>query len=229
MKIGTVKSLWRYPTKSLLGESLKTVKVDFRGIEGDRLYVISNAQGKFGSTKNTRRFRRIDGLFAMSSHTHLDDVYIEFPNGEVVSSSDKTIDDKLSAQLELNVSLTKEKSIPHFDDGAIHIISTSELAKLQSKLPKSLIDECRFRANIVIDCDLYDENLIGKVLKIGNVELKVLKKTERCRMVSMAQGNLNDDPKILREIAQSYNLNFGVYASVVTKGLIGAADTVAVI
>lgn len=226
MNTGTVKSLWRYPTKSLLGESLQTAEVDIRGIAGDRLYAISNEQGKFGSTKNTRRFRRLDGLFAMSSHTHLNGVQIKFPDGDVLSSSDEAINGKLSTELGVTVSLTKEKSISHFDDGAIHIISTAELAKLKSKLPGSLIDERRFRANILIDCDLYDEDLIGKVLKIGKVKLRVLKKTERCRMVSMAQGNLNEDAKILKEVAQNYSLNFGVYASVMTKGIINTSDNV---
>jgi len=62
MKLGKVDSLWRYPVKSLIGEHLTSFTVDARGVIGDRFYAISNAEGKFGSGKNTTRFRRIDVL-----------------------------------------------------------------------------------------------------------------------------------------------------------------------
>ena len=60
----TVAALWRYPVKSMLGERCQSLALTARGVEGDRLYAIRDADGKFGSGKSTRRFRRIDGLFA---------------------------------------------------------------------------------------------------------------------------------------------------------------------
>ena len=58
----------RYPIKSLLGERLVTVDVGDRGLAGDRLWAIRDGDGKLGSGKNTRRFRRMLGLFELRGH-----------------------------------------------------------------------------------------------------------------------------------------------------------------
>jgi uncharacterized protein len=58
---GTVSELWRYPTKSLVGERLQQVRLDERGIVGDRLFAVTDRNGKIGSGKATKRFRRFRG------------------------------------------------------------------------------------------------------------------------------------------------------------------------
>ena len=58
----------RYPIKSLLGERLVTVDVGDRGLAGDRLWAIRDGDGKLGSGKNTRRFRRMLSLFELRGH-----------------------------------------------------------------------------------------------------------------------------------------------------------------
>jgi uncharacterized protein YcbX len=55
----------RYPVKSLLGEVLPSAAVGERGLAGDRLWAVRDPDGKFGSGKNTRRFRRMPGLFTL--------------------------------------------------------------------------------------------------------------------------------------------------------------------
>ena len=49
----TVAELWRYPVKSLLGEQLPEVEVDERGVIGDRLYAVTDRDGKLGSGKTS--------------------------------------------------------------------------------------------------------------------------------------------------------------------------------
>ncbi len=229
MQKGKVETLSRYPVKSLLGEVLDAVELDQRGIIGDRLYAISNDQGKFGSGKSTRRFRRIDGLFNMSARLMGDTLSIIFPCGETLDGRDTNIDQKLSIELGQTVSLTKENKIPHFDDGAIHVVTSADMEALKAQLPQSQIDVSRFRANIVIDTDSLSNELLGKSLRIGNSEVKIIKQTERCRMICLEQGELNYDPKILDIIAKKHELKFGVYASVVRSGWINVNDDVTVI
>lgn len=60
--VGTIERIWRYPIKSTGGELLGEAAVDARGLVGDRLYAVRDAEGKFGSGKSTRRFRRMPGL-----------------------------------------------------------------------------------------------------------------------------------------------------------------------
>jgi len=71
MEPGTVARPWRYPVKSMLGEECDHLDVDQRGAEGDRLFAVRDADGKFGSGKTTRRFRKTDGLFGFAVHAAL--------------------------------------------------------------------------------------------------------------------------------------------------------------
>jgi uncharacterized protein len=65
MKVSEIR---RYPVKSMLGEVLAAVDVEERGLSGDRLWAVRDPDGKFGSGKNTRRFRRTPGLFGLRAY-----------------------------------------------------------------------------------------------------------------------------------------------------------------
>lgn len=229
MEFGKVESLWRYPVKSLIGEKLKSLDLDARGVSGDREYAVSNSDGKFGSGKNTRRFRRIDRLFSMSAKTSGNGVSIEFPDGIVLTDKDSSMNDKLSQTLGQSVTLTKEGEISHFDDGAIHILTTSSLSLLHELLPESGIDSQRFRPNIIIDSQYHDQDLIGKKIKIGEAILEITHKTERCRMITMDQPGLENRPEILKLVSQKFDLDFGVYAKVVSTATVFAGELVEIV
>nr|WP_256438886.1 MOSC N-terminal beta barrel domain-containing protein [Synechococcus sp. CCY 9618] len=63
--VGTVQSLWRYPVKSMLGESPARLDVDARGIRGDRAYALwDHASGRVASAKNPRLWKDLLGYGA---------------------------------------------------------------------------------------------------------------------------------------------------------------------
>src|SRR5690606_6213442 len=53
MMVGEVIECWRYPVKSMLGEPASELRVDARGVAGDRAYAVRDPGGKLGSGKNT--------------------------------------------------------------------------------------------------------------------------------------------------------------------------------
>ncbi len=56
--MGTVQTLWRYPVKSMLGDSPQRLDVDARGIRGDRAYALwDHTSGRVASAKNPRLWR----------------------------------------------------------------------------------------------------------------------------------------------------------------------------
>jgi len=227
-----IKSLWSYPVKSLLGESLQELNLDLRGVVGDRSYAITNSKGKFGSGKTTRRFIRINNLFSLSASSENGFPSITFPNGDIVRVNSPTINEKLSEYFGQKLTIEKENKISHFDDGAIHIVTTSSLSNLQKLMGSTeKIDERRFRANIIIETpdNLTDNYLIGKTLHIGEVKLEIIKQTERCRMVSLAQFGLEKDKKILKTISQNMELNFGIYAKALNPAIIKVGQKVKII
>ena len=227
---GEVKRLWRYPVKSLLGESCTELFVDCRGVVKDRWYAISNSQGKFGSGKNTRRFRKIEGLFELKANYDGDVLLITFPDGRVFKSDDPNLDRELSSTLGQPVTLVSEKNISHFDADSLHLITTASLNWLRTLLPNSAIDERRFRPNLLIDLlgeESIEHNWIGQKFVIGReLEIEITDLTERCIMISLAQEELECDRHILRTINEKSGHNFGVYAKIIKPGIIRVGDKV---
>jgi uncharacterized protein YcbX len=227
---GKIAQLWRYPVKSLLGESRAELSIDQRGVIGDRWYAICDRNGKFGSGKNTRRFRQIDGLFKFQASYDGGIPIITFPDGRTIRGDDPNINAELSSVLGQPVKLVAEKKISHFDAGSIHLITSASLAWLKSLLPNSAIDERRFRPNLLIDLPdqvPIEHSWIGKRLSIGQeVEVEVTELTERCVMTGFAQQELVTDAEIIKTIKEKSNLNFGVYAKVIKTGVVHIGDRV---
>lgn len=220
MQIGTVARLWRYPVKSMLGETSERVDVDERGVRGDRLFAVRDERGSLGSGKTTRRFRHIEGLFGFKA---LAGPEIVFPDGTRMAASDAGVHAALSRILGLPVTLAREESMPHHDSAPVHLVTTASLRWLKA-------DERRFRPNIVVDLPgeaPVEQGWIGKTLVLGDsVVLRIIEPTERCVMTTFAQEDLPADPSVLRRIAREANLQFGVYAEVLNPGTILRGDTV---
>jgi uncharacterized protein len=220
---GRVIRLWRYPVKSMLGEECAYLDVDTRGAVGDRLFAVRDADGKFGSGKTTRRFRKIDGLFGFRAAYEDDAPRITFPDGRVIRGSDPNIHTALSEALGQPVTLAREAGISHLDAGPLHILTTASLAWLRALLPDAHVDDRRFRPNMLIDLrgSTQIERLwLGKTLYVGEVILRVRDLTERCVMVNLGQADLPDDRRVLQGLGHDAGPHFGVYAEVLVAGTI---------
>jgi uncharacterized protein len=63
--VGTVRALWRFPVKSILGEELDAVDVSEGGIVGDRAYAIRHREtGKVASAKHPKLWPNLFGCRA---------------------------------------------------------------------------------------------------------------------------------------------------------------------
>lgn len=229
---GRVSRLWRYPVKSMLGEECAHLDVNERGAAGDRLFAVRDIDGKFGSGKTTRRFRKIDGLFGFRAAYDRDVPRIIFPDGRTVLGSDSNVHAALSEALGQPVTLAREAGISHLDAGPLHLLTTASLAWLRALLPDARVDDRRFRPNILIDipgATQVERLWRSKLLYIGkDVTLRVLDLTERCVMVNLSQADLPDDSRILRSVGRDTDPHFGVYAEVIVSGTIKRDDRVLV-
>ncbi len=228
--LGVVTNLWRYPVKSMLGERRESLDIDARGVEGDRLFAIRDINGKFGSGKNTRRFRLINGLFKFSAVYDDRVPVIRFPDGRTRRGDHPAIHDLLSSELGQPVTLAHEASISHLDAGPVHLLTTASLSWLKTRLPDADADERRFRPNVLIDVPgetPIERSWPGKVLSIGDTaKLRVSAETERCAMVAFAQAELPYSASTLKCITQEADIHFGVYADVLVPGRITCGDRI---
>src|SRR3954451_7513173 len=111
MDVGTVKTLSRFPVKSMLGEHPAAVDINESGIVGDRAWGLVDVEtGKVASAKHPRLWESLLRLRA----TYDDEpkpgtvVRIELADGSTVSSDDDDVDQRLSAAVGRDVHLTSE-------------------------------------------------------------------------------------------------------------------------
>lgn len=232
-KLGEVVELWRYPVKSLRGERLSEVACDRRGVVGDRWWAVRGADGRIGSGKTTRRFRRMPGLLSMSAR--LDDegvAWVHLPSGERARVGDPGTAELVGAAIGEAVTLEEESGVPHFDDAALHVLSTSSLSWLRQSRPDDEVEVPRFRPNVVVDVpdgSRPEDDWVGRTLRIGAVAVGIGDRTGRCVMVTMSQPQLGFAPGILRELTRRTDGLFGVYGTVIEGGSIRVGDPVSLV
>jgi uncharacterized protein YcbX len=225
-----VEALFRYPVKSLLGETLDSLVVDRRGVLGDRAYAVLDADGKLGSGKSSLRFRRMDGLLGFAARYDGDVALVRLPGGGEVPALDPLCARELSAVVGRPVSVGAEDAVPHLDGSPVHLLSAGALRWVRDRAPESAIDRRRFRPNLVLDLDEpgpAEHGWVGREVEIGNVVLHVEERTPRCVMVTMEQDGLPDDPRVLRALSTGDGVGcLGVGALVVRGGTIRVGDPV---
>ena len=177
--IGTVAGLWRYPVKSMRGERLDSAAVDRRGLVGDRQLAVWDAEGKFGSCKNTRRFRRMDGLLDFRS-TYTEDPteaaacapQLVGPDGARHAVPSPAADAAVRAHLRRpDVRIMAEADVPHHDSAPLHLLSTATLDWYTQALEDVPADERRLRPNLLVDLPgaqaFAEDGWEGRRLRIG--------------------------------------------------------------
>jgi uncharacterized protein len=228
--VGRVAELWCYPVKSLGGQQLTEVRCGRRGFDGDRRWAVRGADGKFGSGKTTLRFRRMPGLLSMASL--VDDhgvAWVRFADGESRRVDDPMTAALIGAVVGEDVTLVKEGETSHFDDAPLHLVSTASLQWLEERRPIDRVDRRRFRPNLVVECEgseLAEDGWLDRRLQVGGVTVKVGKRTERCVMTTLAQGDLDFAPGILGDLQRANQSCLGVYARAVSEGTIRVGDDV---
>ena len=199
-----VSELWRYPVKSMLGEVCDEIELESRGVVGDRLFAVQDSDGYFGSGKDTRRFRKIDGLLSIQAKLCGEVPQVELPDGRRLSADDPIINGALSDYLGQPVQLVREAEISHLDDAPVHVVTCSSLDQFSGIAPEGAADARRFRPNIVLASEnpFEEHTLLGKHVRIGHAELRFISPTERCARGTVPQAELLKGPHILRYIAQ---------------------------
>ena len=112
---GAVKSLWRYPVKSMTGECLDEAVVTDGGLVGDRAYaVIDQSNGKVASAKVPKKWGGLLDLNAVFvepplAGTQIPAVRITRPGDADIVSTDREADFQLSQTIGRPVRLTTQR------------------------------------------------------------------------------------------------------------------------
>ncbi|MEV8018281.1 MOSC N-terminal beta barrel domain-containing protein [Streptomyces sp. NPDC086554] len=227
MAHGAVVGLVCFPVKSMLGEAHERLVVDERGVVGDRLWALRYEDGKLGSGKNSRRFRRTPGLLEHVGAYDDEGPVVTTPDGETLRPGDPRIAELFGAGVEL----AREGDVSHQDAGAVSIVGTASLRALGELIGDAdPVDVRRLRKNIVVETDepWAEEEWVGREIDFGGeLRLRVTERIERCVMTTQAQRGLPADNRVLKTLTATRGMCIGVYADVVTPGTLALGATVA--
>jgi uncharacterized protein len=223
-----VVAIRRHPVKAMAGESLGAVLVDGRGLEGDRWFAVVDEDGRLATGKDSRRFRRRDEVFEFRATTTVDGVRIEGHGGAWLVG-EPMLDEALSGHMGARVRVTPEGDVSHQDGAPVSIVGTASLDWCRSQQGVDA-DVRRLRTNLVVETSepFVEETWTGRQIRIGGAELAVVERTERCRMIDIAQDGLAPEPGWLKALGRDRELCLGVYAEVRSAGSVGLGDRVEV-
>ena len=216
----------------MLGEVVPVAEVGERGLAGDRLWAVRDPDGKFGSGKSTRRFRRMPGLFQLRAHAAEPAPIIELADGRRFAAADPDGHRAVAEALGRPVTLVPEGPVRHHDEGPVSLITTASLRRLTElsggEPGGAGIDPLRFRANLLIDLaddGFAEDGWSGRRLRIGkHVVLRVVRPLTRCVMIDMAQDGVGDRNDLLKTLTEHHAMTFGVFATVERPGRIAVGD-----
>jgi uncharacterized protein YcbX len=109
--VGTVKELWRYPVKSMVGESVSSVQIEAYGVVGDRLWAVRDDDvGEITGVRKKPKLLTCSAQYCEQPVGDLNDkdvpaIDVTMPSGEVLNSSDSRLASALSSLLGSSVSL----------------------------------------------------------------------------------------------------------------------------
>jgi len=183
--VGPVVGLWRYPVKSMMGEELNSAVITERGVLGDRGYaLVDPSNGKVASAKNPRKWGKLFDFRASYIEPpvlaqELPPVRIAVPDGTVVSSDTRDLDEMLSTVFARKATLKRsapeaptleeywpdieglarrrivtDEAMPSgtfFDLAVIHVLTTATIDRLRQLYPQGRFEVRRFRPNIVVE------------------------------------------------------------------------------
>ena len=207
----TIREIWRYPVKTMGGETLQRVEVGLVGIEGDRVVHVEDASGHVVTSRSHPRFLGHKG--SMSG------------DGEILVDRRKWNSPGVAAEI-VNIvgpgaKLVRYDGVERFDVLPLLVATDGAIAAFGH-------DRRRLRPNIVIGgVDGLDERgWPGACLRIGKVLIGVQDLRLRCIMTSFDPDTLVQDKEITRSIYRRFDGKLALNCFVIAEGEIAVGDDV---
>jgi uncharacterized protein len=226
--VGRVVSLWRYPVKSMAAEELDAVDVSWQGVAGDRRWAfIRDGQVRSGFPWLTIRELPEMALyrprFAEPERPNASQVLVRTPSGAEFEVADPALAEELGPGVRV---IKQDRGI--FDTMPLSLLSTQTLTALGALTGIELAG-LRFRPNLLVQAgegEFPEDGWVGRVLRVGDMRMRVDQQDQRCVMVTIDPMTLRRDPVVLRAIARERNNRLGVYGSAVQPGRVAVGDLV---
>lgn len=233
--VAVVRSLYRYPVKSMAAEPLAVAELSWHGFALDRRFafrragVMSDVPWLVASKLAALVCYRPYYAGAEGDGRTL---RVVTPEGEDLEAQGAELRERLSRAHGQPVELLHVRQ-GIFDEAPLSLISTSTMAALERAAGLAL-DERRFRPNIVVEtasgAPFAEDAWIDHILAFGSqsaaAAMSVAQRDLRCPMVNIDPETAALDPRVLRAAGQSHNACAGVYGSTFREGTVRVGDEI---
>jgi uncharacterized protein YcbX len=238
--IASIAALYVYPVKSMAGIAAQEAHVGFDGILGDRQYSFIRgdqaARNSFPwmTARQSASMLLYKPQFAQAPTPDVPEpgVSVRTPAGAVCEPNDSGLCQELADKLGHPVFLLKSGR-GLFDCQHVSLFSLATVRALAEEAGCP-IDPRQFRANVYLEPGSQrafdEESWTDCLLQIGaDVLIGVTQRDSRCMMVNLNPDTGEQNPRVLKTIAQAHQGQAGIYANVVRPGLIRVGDAIRVL
>jgi MOSC domain-containing protein len=206
-----VAELWRYPVKSLRGESLAEARITPEGIEGDRLVHARRPSGRVFTARTHSKLLGLKGALGADGVPTIDGVRWDDPAALAAVRAVTEPD----AELVYYDGTGPER----FDVLPISVATDGGVAAVG-------VDGRRFRANVYLDGveGLAEREWVGFELRLGEAVVGVRQARGRCVMTTFDPDSLEQDITVLQKIYFELDGVTALDCTVVRPGLVRVGD-----
>lgn len=233
--LGHIAGLFRYPVKSMAGETLGQANVRWAGIEGDRRYAFVLSDGAKSAQIDFPWFTGREYPPLVTYKAAYQDgtpaVNVTTPDGGQWLIDSDELHAELTARSKRSISLLRLGRGAH-DGTPVSLISTRSVADVAAASGIGDTNPRRFRPNVLVELapDTHEDEWVGRALVIGDGEnppkLWITRPDQRCMMININPQTGVQQPSVLKHVANARGSNLGIYATVMTTGTIKIGDAI---
>ena len=236
IEIGKVEALYRYPVKSMRGESLDAASLGWHGFDGDRCLAFRRMEdrggfpwlsaGKLPDLVLFTPVRREDGATgALPTH-------VRTPEGDEMELHGEDLAAEVGRRHGAPVQIMHYKH-GIFDEASVSVIATDTIDEI-SRLAGVAADVRRFRPNVLVRLtkpgSFLEDAWVGGMLSFGEEDdapaIAVTMRDVRCGMVNLDPDTAAPTPEVFKSIVRVNDSTAGVYGTVVRTGRVVVGDPV---
>lgn len=234
--IGQIEAIFRYPVKSMRGESLTEAPLSWHGLDGDRRLALRRVDDRGGFPWLTAS--RVPELVLFTPQRRDEGTGEALPTHVLTPDGEETpvFGDELAAEIGRRHGAPVQMMHLRqgiFDDATISIISSETVREL-CRIAGRSADVRRFRPNIVVrsvrGVPFEEDEWLGAVLSFGGADhspaVGVTMHDVRCAMVNIDPDAGDRAPEVLKAVARANQNKAGVYGTVTRAGRIAVGQTI---
>jgi len=208
-----LSEIWRYPVKSLGGESLTSATVGVDGIPGDRLVHVQDERGRVVTSRSRPRLLLHHGTLNAKGEALVD--------GRAWASREVAADIESAAGA--GARLVRDDSLDRFDVLPLLVATDGAIASLG-------YDRRRFRPNLLIGgvAGLAERDWEGRELHIRGAVIRIVSLRQRCIMTTFDPDTAEQDTEVLLRIHRELEGSLALDCDVLQPGALSVGDPVTI-